>query len=185
VTIAYAGIVAPGVYQINATIPPLQDGDQPIIATIAGATTQQGVSIAVKNASPWPDPNTTSEGVARLQTAFYNIALSGDDQLRQRASFALAQIAVSSAIKDTAFEQMVSYQRALGDYAFGPYRDFLTTITLNPAMGDFLDMVNNDKANASAGTSPNENYARESMQLFTLGLMQLDPPRRPSPRERH
>jgi uncharacterized protein (DUF1800 family) len=128
-----------------------------------------------KPASPWPDPNTTSEGVARLQTAFYNIALSGDDQLRQRASFALAQIAVSSAVKDTAFEQMVSYQRALGDYAFGPYRDFLTTITLNPAMGDFLDMVNNDKANTNAGTSPNENYAREAMQLFTLGLVQLDP----------
>ena len=128
-----------------------------------------------KPASKWPDPNTTTEGVARLQTAFYNVALNGDDQLRQRASFALAQIAVSSAIKDTTFEQMVSYQRALGDYAFGSYRDFLTTITLNPSMGDFLDMVNNDKANATAGTSPNENYARESMQLFSLGLVQLDP----------
>jgi uncharacterized protein (TIGR03437 family) len=128
-----------------------------------------------KPASAWPDPNTMTEGVGRLQTAFYNIALSGDDQLRQRASFALAQIAVSSAIKDTTFEQMVSYQRALGDYAFGSYRDFLATITLNPSMGDFLDMVNNDKANATAGTSPNENYARESMQLFSLGLVQLDP----------
>ncbi len=71
---------------------------------------------------------------------------------------------------------MVSYQRALGDYAFGSYRDFLSTITLNPSLGDFLDMVNNDKANATAGTSPNENYARESvMQLFALGLVQLDP----------
>jgi uncharacterized protein (DUF1800 family) len=50
----------------------------------------------------------------------------------------------------------------------------MTAMTLNPAMGDFLDMVNNDKANPTKGTAPNENYARESMQLFTLGLVQLD-----------
>jgi uncharacterized protein (DUF1800 family) len=128
-----------------------------------------------KPASAWPDPNTATEGVARLQTAFFNIALNGDDQLRQRASFALAQILVVSAVKDLQFEQMVSYQRLMGDHAFGTYRDLLTAITLNPSMGDFLDMVNNDKANPTAGTVANENYAREAMQLFTLGLAQLDP----------
>jgi uncharacterized protein (TIGR03437 family) len=125
-------------------------------------------------ASTWPDPDSTTEGVARLQTAFFNIALSGGDQLRQRASFALAQILVASAVKDTLFEQMVSYQRFMADYAFGTYRDLLTATTLNPAMGYFLDMVNNAKANPATGTAANENYARELMQLFTLGLVQLD-----------
>ena len=127
-----------------------------------------------KPSSAWPDPNSTTEGVARLQTAFFNIALNGDDQLRQRASFALAQILVASAVKDTLFEQMVSYQRFMADYAFGTYRDLLTASTLNPSMGYFLDMVNNAKANPATGTAANENYARELMQLFTLGLVQLD-----------
>jgi uncharacterized protein (DUF1800 family) len=127
-----------------------------------------------KPASVWPDPDTTTEGVARLQSAFFSVALTGDDQLRQRAAFALAQIMVASAVKDIQFEQMVGYQRLLGDSAFGGYRDLMTSMTLNPAMGDFLDMVNNDKANPAKGTAPNENYARESMQLFTLGLVQLD-----------
>ena len=128
-----------------------------------------------KPAGKWPDPNTTTEGVSRLQTAFFNTALTGDDQLRQRAAFALAQIVVVSAVKDVQFEQMVSYQRLLGDYAFGGYRDLLTAITLSPSMGDFLDMVNNDKANPATGTAANENYARELLQLFTVGLVQLDP----------
>ena len=120
-------------------------------------------------ASAWPDPDNTTEGVARLQTAFFNVALNGSDQLRQRASFALAQIMVASAVKNTLFEQMVAYQRLMGDYAFGTYRNLLTAITLNPAMGYFLDMVNNVKANPATGTAANENFARESMQLFTSG----------------
>jgi uncharacterized protein (TIGR03437 family) len=125
-------------------------------------------------ASAWPNPNNATENVTRLQTAFSNIALNGGDQLRQRASFALAQILVASAVKDLQFEQMVDYQRLMGDYAFGTYRDLLTAITLDPSMGYFLDMVNNAKANPTAGTVANENYARELMQLFALGLVQLD-----------
>ena len=124
--------------------------------------------------SAWPDPDTTTEGVARLQTAFFNVALNGSDQLRQRAAFALAQILVASAVKNTAFEQMVGYQRLMANDAFGTYHDLLTATTLDPSMGYFLDMVNNAKANAATGTAANENYARESMQLFSLGLVQLD-----------
>ena len=126
------------------------------------------------SASTWPDPDNTTEGVARLQTAFFNTALTGGDQLRQRASFALAQILVVSAVKNTAFDQMVGYQRLLGGAAFGSYRDLLTDITLDPSMGFFLDMVNNDQANPAKGTVANENYARELMQLITLGLVQLN-----------
>jgi uncharacterized protein (TIGR03437 family) len=125
-------------------------------------------------ASAWPDPNSAAENVTRLQTAFFDIAMNGSDQLRQRVSFALAEIMVSSAVKDTLFEQMVPYQRQLGDDAFGSFRNLMTDMTLNPSMGFFLDMVNNVKANAAADTAPNENYAREMMQLFTVGLKELN-----------
>ncbi|HSW50761.1 MAG TPA: DUF1800 family protein, partial [Bryobacteraceae bacterium] len=128
-----------------------------------------------KPASKWPDPNSTIETVGRLQNAFWDIALSGDDQLRQRASFALAQVLVVSAARNRQFQQMVSYQRLLGDHSFGSYRDLLTAITLSGAMGDYLDMVNNDRANPATGTVANENFARELLQLFSVGLVQLDP----------
>jgi uncharacterized protein (TIGR03437 family) len=122
--------------------------------------------------STWPDPDSTTENVTRLQTAFWNVALTGSDQLRQRMALALAEIMVVSAVSDTTFEQLVSYQRTLGQYAFDTYRNLFNAITLNPAMGDYLNMVNNAKATGT--TSANENYARESMQLFSLGLVQLD-----------
>ncbi len=125
-------------------------------------------------ASTWPDPYSDKEGMSRLQTAFFDIAMTGQDQLRQRVSFALAQIMVSSGIKDTEFSQMVSYQRLLGDAAFGNFRDLLGKMTLNPGMGYYLDMVNNDKANPKKNTVANENYAREVMQLFTVGLVELN-----------
>jgi uncharacterized protein (TIGR03437 family) len=128
-----------------------------------------------KPASTWPDPNTNTEAVSRLQAAFWNIAMSGEDQLRQRAAFALSQLLVVSAAKDVQFQQMVPYLRLLGEQAFGSYRELLEAITLHPAMGDYLDMVNNEKADAARGTVANENYARELMQLFSLGLVQLDP----------
>jgi uncharacterized protein (TIGR03437 family) len=123
-------------------------------------------------ASSWPDPNNATQNVSALQTAFWNVALTGSDQLRQRSALALAEIMVASAVSDTTFEQMVSYQRVLGNFAFDTYRNAFNAVTLNPAMGDYLNMVNNAKATGT--TSANENYARESMQLFTLGLVQLD-----------
>jgi uncharacterized protein (DUF1800 family) len=128
------------------------------------------------NATPstWPDPYSDNEGMSRLQSAFFNIAITGQDQLRQRVSFALAQIMVASGAKDTEFSQMVSYQRLLGNDAFSTYRTLLGDMTLNPAMGYFLDMVNNNKANPAKGTVANENYAREVMQLFSVGLVQLN-----------
>ena len=123
-------------------------------------------------ASAWPDPDSPTENVTRLQTAFFNVGLTGSDQLRQRVAFALAEIMVASAVSDTTFEQMVSYQRVLGNDAFTTYRNALNDITLNGAMGDYLNMVNNNEATST--TAPNENFGRESMQLFTLGLSQLD-----------
>jgi uncharacterized protein (DUF1800 family) len=123
--------------------------------------------------SIWPEPY-PGEGLARLQDSFFTIALTGADQLRQRVSLALAEILVVSGNKDTRFDEMVGYQTLLGHDAFGSYRTLLGDMTLSPAMGIYLDMVNNAKANPAKGTAANENYARESMQLFTVGLTQLN-----------
>jgi uncharacterized protein (DUF1800 family) len=133
-----------------------------------------------KPESAWPDP-LPNEGVGRLQDAFFTIGLTGADQLRQRVSLALAEILVVSANKDTRFDQMVGYQRLLAHDAFGTYRTLLGDVTLSPAMGIYLDMVNNRKANPVTGTAANENYARESMQLFTVGLAQLNSDGTPIP----
>jgi uncharacterized protein (DUF1800 family) len=69
---------------------------------------------------------------------------------------------------------MITYYRILMNRAFGNYRDLMRDITTNPAMGRYLNMLNN-KSQASSGVEPNENYARELMQLFTIGLTRLNP----------
>jgi uncharacterized protein (DUF1800 family) len=132
-----------------------------------------------------PVSHTGNEGLSRLQDAFFTVALTGADQLRQRVAFALAEILVVSGVKDTKFEQMVGYQRLLANDVFGNYRSLLGDMTLNPAMGVYLDIVNNSNAtfdeNGNPVTVANENYAREVMQLFSLGLLQLDSTGTPIP----
>jgi uncharacterized protein (DUF1800 family) len=115
-----------------------------------------------------------NEGPGAIQTSFFNRALNDPDQLRQRVAFALSEIFVVSATKDTRYEAMRRYMQDLTDNAFGTYRNLLGVMTLDPAMGWFLDMVNNDKANPTKNTVANENYARESMQLFSIGLTVLN-----------
>lgn len=109
-----------------------------------------------------------------LQNQFFRNAVSGPDQLRQRVAFALSQIFVTSGIDINQPYAMAAYQQILLDDAFSTYRKLLGDVTLSPAMGRWLDMVNNDKANPSKGTSPNENYGREVLQLFSIGLVQLN-----------
>jgi uncharacterized protein (DUF1800 family) len=122
----------------------------------------------------FPPPVELNQGPNAIQTAFFNRALNDPDQLRQRVAFALSEIFVVSATKDTRYEAMRRYMQDLTDNAFGTYRNLLGVMTTDPAMGWFLDMVNNDKANPKTNTVANENYARESMQLFSIGLTVLN-----------
>lgn len=124
-------------------------------------------------ATPYPDSLVTMPNMELVSEQFFQNALQGQDQLRQRVAWALSQIWVASAIKVDNTHAMVPYIRILEENAFGNVRDVLEQVTLSPAMGEFLDMVNNKKA--ANGTMPNENYARELMQLFTIGLVQLNP----------
>jgi uncharacterized protein (DUF1800 family) len=104
-----------------------------------------------------------------LQNQFFVNALYGPDQLRQRVAFALHQILVVSGVDITQPSWMAPYLQVLDRNAFGNYRQLLYEISVNPAMGNYLDVVNNSRNN------PNENYAREILQLFSIGTARLNP----------
>ncbi|MGA3096655.1 MAG: DUF1800 domain-containing protein [Bryobacteraceae bacterium] len=110
-----------------------------------------------------------------VQAAFFQNAVTGQDQLRQRVAFILSQIWVVSQVSVHPAYAFPPYWRILRDNAFGNYRDIIKAVTLSPAMGTYLNMANNNKGNPAKGTAANENYARELMQLFTLGLTELNP----------
>src|SRR5579863_2636570 len=125
--------------------------------------------------SPYPDPATTGFGINQVQARFFTNAVHGQDQLRQRVAFALGQIFVVSAIVEKTPTQLVPYLQILQNDAFGNFRALMNDVALSPTMGEYLNMANNDKADPARGTSANENFARELMQLFTIGLVQLNP----------
>lgn len=109
--------------------------------------------------------------------AWWNATLYADDQLRQRVSFALSEIFVVSDSNSKLSgepEGMTAYYDMLGQHAFGNYRDLLEAVTLSPVMGTYLSHLGNEKPDESLNFRPDENYAREVMQLFTIGLKQLN-----------
>jgi uncharacterized protein (DUF1800 family) len=111
------------------------------------------------------------------QIVWYQAAVTGEDVLRQRVAWALSQIFVlgeAGSNQPTVTERFVSYYDIFVRNAFGNYRDILEEVTYNPSMGYYLTYVDN-KAFKVEGTYPDENYAREIMQLFTIGLWMLNP----------
>jgi uncharacterized protein (DUF1800 family) len=113
-----------------------------------------------------------------MQTAFARAAIQSSDQLRQRVAFALSQILVTSR-RDANLENrclgMADYYDLFVRHAFGNYEDVLMEVTMHPVMGRYLSHVGNQKADPSINRYPDENYAREVMQLFTIGLWKLNP----------
>ena len=111
----------------------------------------------------------------RVDIWFRNV-LHGEDQLRQRVAFALSEIMVISqlgALNDTTYG-LADYYDMLAENAFGNYRDLIEDVTLHPSMGVYLSMLGNEKPDAALNIRPDENYARELMQLFSIGLVQLN-----------
>ena len=109
--------------------------------------------------------------------AFWEVSLTAPDQLRQLMAYALTQTMVVSDNVATLFNNpraLASYYDMLASNAFGNYRDLLRAVTLHPAMGVYLSHVNNGKSDSVANTFPDENYAREAMQLFSIGLFELN-----------
>ena len=123
----------------------------------------------------YPLPASGESGLGAVQQRFFVQNLTAQDQLRQRVAFALSQIFVIGGAKVTDPTGYTNYLQLLENDAFTNYRQIMQDVTLSPAMGDWLDMVNNGKPNTSKGDHANENYAREFMQLFTIGTSQLNP----------
>lgn len=107
---------------------------------------------------------------------WYRNVVNGDDQLRQRVAFALSEIMVVSqlgALFNLPYA-VADYYDVLAENAFGNYRDLMQEITRHPAMGVYLSMLGNERPNPALNIRPDENYARELMQLFSIGLVELN-----------
>jgi uncharacterized protein (DUF1800 family) len=103
-----------------------------------------------------------------IKLEFFKHASLGTDQLRQRVAFALSQIIVTSEVEVSGVYGLADYQQKIRDVAFTNYREVLKLAATHPVMGEYLNMVNNDAAD------PNENFARELLQLFSIGTCQLN-----------
>lgn len=111
------------------------------------------------------------------QEIWWQYGVNAPDQLRQRIAFALSELLVisdQSGAIDGYPIAMANYYDLLVDGAFGNYRTLLEQVTLNPVMGHYLSMFKNRKPDLDANIRPDENYAREIMQLFSVGLVQLN-----------
>jgi uncharacterized protein (DUF1800 family) len=103
-----------------------------------------------------------------IKLEFFKHASLGTDQLRQRVALALSQIIVTSEVEVSGVYGLADYQQKIRDVAFTNYREALKLAASHPVMGEYLNMVNNDAAD------PNENFARELLQLFSIGTCQLN-----------
>lgn len=108
--------------------------------------------------------------------AWWQVNMTNDDLLRQRIAFALSEIFVISfkSELENYGEGVASYYDMLAENAFGNFEDLLRDVSLHPCMGVFLTHLNNPKSNPAQYIHPDENYAREMMQLFTIGLYELN-----------
>ncbi len=144
----------------------------PTSASIAEIQSQ-GVQAWLDQQFALPE-STLADGLDHNQVmarVFLNMANSSD-QLRQRMVFALSQTFVVSSRKNNNGFELIPWVRLLSRNAFGNFRTLLYEMTLSPAMGKYLDLANSRKL--SATSAPNENYPREFLQLFTIGLWELN-----------
>ncbi|NLD54968.1 MAG: DUF1800 domain-containing protein [Burkholderiaceae bacterium] len=112
-----------------------------------------------------------------INDAYWKLAVTADDQLRQRVTFALSQIFVVS-LNDGAVSGyplgLANYHDTVAKHAFLNFRDLLEAVTLHPMMGLYLSHLRNRKEDPKQGRVPDENFAREVMQLFTIGVHELE-----------
>jgi uncharacterized protein (DUF1800 family) len=126
---------------------------------------------------PLPIPANTQVSSAPLYYSFWRQAIAAPDQLRQRTAFTLSQIIVTSAAEAQLSNDaddahgLAAYLDILSEHSFGNYRDILQSVSTFPTMGVYLTSLGNRGDN---GRTPDENYAREVMQLFTIGLFELN-----------
>lgn len=124
------------------------------------------------------DGTATYQGALGPEYSFYINAVTKDDQLRQRVAFALSQILVVSNTAEGSLkshpEMLAYFMDLMSEHAFGNYRDLLESVVYSPAMSYMLTYHRNLKENMNLGRVPDENFARELLQLFTIGLVELN-----------
>ncbi|MDY7538370.1 DUF1800 domain-containing protein [Undibacterium sp. RTI2.1] len=181
-----------------AIVPPTQAQAARMLGQASfGATTTDINSVVTSGYSSWIDtqfaipqtlhrnymdsisatlPTGTTISQNQFFESFWQQAITGKDQLRQRVTFALSQIFVVSFQDSTVANfprGVASYYDTLGTNAFGNFRSLLENVSLHPMMGIYLTSLRNQKE--SGTQTPDENYAREVMQLLTIGLYELNP----------
>jgi uncharacterized protein (DUF1800 family) len=123
------------------------------------------------------DPTYPTAPYAAAMPSIWKQYFEAPDQLRQRVAYALSQIMVISMNNNTIGDAAcgtAAYLDMLGTNAFGNFRNLLKDVTLSPAMGEYLDMKGSAKADPVLNSIPSENYARELMQLFSIGTVMLN-----------
>ncbi len=159
-------------------IPGWIDDQMALPMTSARATIRAAFTAGLK---PQPPPSAVAQGpviAPDWSVAWWKMSVTAPDQLRQRVAFALSELLVvgSSGNEQTSLGQMKgNYYDILLRDAFGTYRQLLEDVTLSTSMGLWLSHLANSKADPARGNAPDENYAREVMQLFSIGLVQLQP----------
>jgi uncharacterized protein (DUF1800 family) len=131
----------------------------------------EAANAAIKATNP-----SNSAGQDQVLESFWKQAISGQDQLRQRMAYALSQIFVISMVDDNVGgnpRAVAAWLDMLGDKGLGSYRELLEAVSRHPLMGQYLSHLRNQKADVRTGRVPDENYAREVMQLFSIGLVAL------------
>jgi uncharacterized protein (DUF1800 family) len=152
--------------------------------TLSAISNLQQIGIAAYLAQQFATPTTRMPAIGNppvatcpdatyrcAQSSFWKNALTANDQLRQRVAFAYSEIFVVSTDMVNA-RTIPSYHNLLADDAFGSFRQVINDVATSPAMGEYLNMLDSDRA--PAGQIANENFARELMQLFTTGLVVIN-----------
>ena len=152
--------------------------------TLSAISNVQQIGIAAYLAQQFATPTTRMPAIGNppvatcpdatyrcAQSSFWKNALTANDQLRQRVAFAFSEMFVVSTDMVNA-RTIPSYHNLLADDAFGNFRQVINDVATSPAMGEYLNMLDSDRA--PAGQIANENFARELMQLFTTGLVVIN-----------
>ena len=135
------------------------------------------IALPISLTQPYVEANSNGSLRSTRHDIWWRNVIEEDDQLRQRLAFALSQIFV---ISDNDYSLgnaqygVTNYYDMLAENAFGNYRELLENVTLHPTMGIYLGMVRNQRANPELRIRPDENYAREVLQLFSVGLYDLN-----------
>ena len=159
----------------RASFGPKPEDVNSLVSTGYEAWFDQQISLPVSNhlQTTRAFESATGEGYfenARLGAFWFHV-ISSEDQLRQRMTYALSQIFVVSHVGVFGATDRAQYYDLLAEHAFGNFKDLLKAVTISPAMGRFLTLDRSSKANPEKNTYPDENYAREVMQLFTIGFL--------------